>query len=86
MELLIAMFCGAVGAVLVRGVMRGAAPGTWIATLLGIIGGAGAWQVLARIGPGEEAGPLVMWHLAGGIIGGAVLLSLVITLRMHILR
>ncbi len=86
MELLIAMFCGAVGAVAVRMMMRVATPGVWIATVLGIIGGAGAWQVLALIGPGVKAGPLAMWHLVGGLIGGGVLMALAAILRARLRR
>ena len=86
MELLIAMFCGAVGAVVVRWFLRVAAPGVWIATVLGILGGAGAWQVLALIGPGVKAGPLAMWHLVGGMIGGGALMALAAMLRARLRR
>lgn len=86
MELLIAMFSGAVGAVVVRWVLRVTSPGVWIATVLGILGGAGAWQVLALIGPGEKAGPLAMWHLAVGMIGGGALLALAAMLRTRLRR
>lgn len=86
MEMLIAMFCGAVGAVVLRWVWRVATPGIWIATVLGILGGAGAWQVLALIGPGEKAGPLAIWHMAAGMIGGAALLALTAVLRKRLGR
>ncbi|WP_324753483.1 hypothetical protein [Roseovarius sp. Pro17] len=86
MELLVAMFSGAVGAVCARRAMRRRAPGIWITTLLGILGGAGAWWVLAMIGPGEQAGPLLLWHLAAGAIGGGALVSVAIMLWARLVR
>lgn len=86
MEMLIAMLCGAVGGVVVAGVARRKTLGRWSATLVGILGGAGAWQVLAMIGPGDVAGPLVIWHAAGGAIGGGLLVALAAMLRMRLSR
>lgn len=80
MELLIAMFFGAVGAVSSLSVLRRRKGGVWVPTFLGMFGGYGAWQVLALIGPGEKAGPLVLWHLGMGAVFGGVLALLAASL------
>ncbi|MCQ0093950.1 hypothetical protein [Roseovarius sp. M141] len=69
MELLAAMFCGAVGSVAL-----GARPlGRVLATGLGIVAGGSAWYLLTLIGPGLKAGPLVLVHaVAGGAMGAAL--------------
>lgn len=86
MELLIAMFSGAVGAVLCLAVLRRRMGGVWVPTFLGIFAGYGAWQLLALIGPGAKAGPLVLWHLAMGAIAGGVLALLVASLSARFVR
>ncbi|MFX0546911.1 hypothetical protein ACEWPL_015325 [Roseovarius sp. S1116L3] len=78
MEMLAAMMSGAVGGVMARGALRRARRGLWLATLLGILGGGAAWWVLAQIGPGEKAGPLVLWHVVAGGASGAALSALAI--------
>lgn len=85
MELLIAMFSGAVGAVSAPRFLRRAKGGLWPTTFLGILGGAAAWQVLALVGPGVKAGPLVAWHIGAGMLSGAALALLVRTLRARII-
>ncbi|PVA09290.1 hypothetical protein DC366_14265 [Pelagivirga sediminicola] len=72
MEMLAAMFCGAVGgAALRRGAL--ALP---VATVLGIIAGAAAWYLLGLVGPGLKAGPLASMHAAAGAAAGAGLAAL----------
>jgi hypothetical protein len=86
MEMLAAMMSGAVGAVLACGILRRRVAGRWVATILGILGGTGAWWVLAMIGPGEKAGPLLLWHVAAGAVGGAALVALATLLWRRAIR
>jgi len=70
MEMLAAMMMGAVGAVAARGFLR-RIRGVWPATVLGIFGGWGVWWLLQVAGPGDKAGPLLLWHAVAGAAGGA---------------
>ncbi|SEL14086.1 hypothetical protein SAMN05421666_2452 [Roseovarius nanhaiticus] len=80
MEMLAAMMAGAVGGIVVRTLMR-RVPGRWPPTTLGILGGLGAWWALGAIGPGEAAGPIILWHVvAGAVAGGAVVAILTLLL------
>ncbi len=69
MEMLAAMMSGAAGGA----VLRGRSLGLAAATLLGILGGAAAWYLLAQFGPGLKAGPLVPAHMIAGAALGAAL-------------
>ncbi|WP_113912030.1 hypothetical protein [Roseovarius dicentrarchi] len=66
MELLVAMMAGATGGAGLRGPSR-----LIPATALGIGGGAAAWYLLALIGPGLNAGPLIVIHMIAGALLGA---------------
>lgn len=69
MELLIAMMSGAIGSAVLRGRVH-----LVLATGLGIAAGAVAWYLLALIGPGAQAGPVIIVHaIAGAALGGGVL-------------
>lgn len=68
MELLVAMMAGAAGAAMIRGSLALA-----LATGLGIFAGAAAFYLLALVGPGLKAGPLVLIHIAaGGALGAGL--------------
>ncbi len=66
MELLVAMLSGAVGGAVLRGPLA-----LVLATGLGIVGGAVAFYLLALVGPGLKAGPIVLVHVVAGAALGA---------------
>ena len=70
MELLVAMMSGAAGGAILRGPVR-----LGLATGLGITAGALAWYLLALVGPGLNAGPVVLVHTVAGAIFGAAALA-----------
>lgn len=83
MELLIALFSGAVGGTLAAAVYRALGLGVWLNAAAGVLGGVLGWQAvmtlgtdaLARLLGGGDSGVIAAQALAGAMGGAFVVLT-----------
>ena len=92
LSLIIQLISGAVGGIVAGSLMKNASLGAVLNSIIGILGAGLGGQLLVMLGVGgaEAAGSMdiasIITQVAGGGIGGGVLLAIVVTIKSAIAK
>ena len=92
LSLIIQLLSGAVGGIVAGSLMKNASLGAVLNSIIGILGAGLGGQLLVMLGVGgaEAAGSMdiasIITQVAGGGIGGGVLLAIVVTIKSAIAK